>query len=151
MRVLKFKHVAPWEGCNWRFEYLGISGNRAEPIVWTAGYAEPQELYEAWLSARNAKERLLHPETRLLNRFKEFQLHQWNNELFQHVPANWWPTFWWFGQNHDLEFPWPCEWCGEIQANKEPAHPGSMRCLGGAQYEPDGWLCNECYSKSEVN
>lgn len=144
MRILKFKHIGPFAGCPWRWEYIAtdssIDHGETYPIVFTPGHMTLDEVVIAALSTTA----FLRTEYRYrADLFKEFKWYDWGSKIFQEIPHGYAPLFWEFAQRHSLEFTWECNECGDPQTD-EPAYISGYHRAGGNSIEIEGWLCEEC-------
>ena len=127
MKILEFVHVAPFDGCFHRWEYLAVIAEEVYPIVFTPGHLEPHQIVEGGPAVF----------------FEKFRWFEWNQELFDEIPYGYFPAFWAFAQEHDLEFLWKCDECGLLQEGP-PLEMSSYCGNGGVGIEAGGWLCPEC-------
>jgi len=137
MKVLEFKHIGPFDGCFWRWEYLAVGEDEVCPIVFTEGRL-PTDVVVAL--SRGVTLWPLY--AYLAPLFKEFQWFEWE-EVLDEIPYGYFPEFWDFANEHGLEFPWACDECGESQ-DESPMYLSGYRGNGGVGIESLGWICAEC-------
>lgn len=142
MRILEFKHIGPFDGCFWRWEYLvfdsSIDSGEVYPVVFTGGHLSPDEVLYT-----EGGTKLSGAPGYCQGLFKEFKWYDWGLEIFQEIPHAYVPAFWRFAQRHGLEFIWVCARCGNPQTEM-PITAVSYRKVGGPFLESDGWLCKRC-------
>lgn len=145
MRVLEYKHLGPFDGCFWRWEYLFVEGCYiVTPIVFTPSHLSADGVVALALGKEFNE---MGPRLQA-NLFTEFQWYDWGLEIFQEISHAYIPAFWKFAQQHNLVFLWVCDECGEAQ-DSEPMNMAGYHGNGGIGIEVDGWLCADCAYKQE--
>lgn len=148
IELLEFRHIAPFEGCHWRYEYFVVRRSgmvlRYWPVVFTMCQISPDEVLDhGYLGLPVPREIRYYWDF-----FRDFRIYEWKTALDEEViPAGYWPVFHRFCKNHNwIWFSWRCRKC----SNKQTAAPrfaGEILNAGGAHYEPGGYLCTKCRKK----
>lgn len=151
MRILEFKHIAPFDGCFWRWEYLAVDSSidfaEVYPIIFAEGHLTPQQVLTLCYAQPSLARDLMRLKSfefrRYARLFKEFKWYDWGSEIFQGISHAYVPDFWKFAQQHGLYFVWKCDECGKSQFD-EPVHMAGCRGNGSIGIEVEGWLCEDC-------
>lgn len=141
IKILEFKHIAPFGGCFHRFEYIGLEWTSGlpkpavHPIVFTDVHGSAAEVnqYHLGMNASDWNATF----------FKDFVLYDWDEKLWKEIPHGYVPAFAQWAQEMDLPFIWWCDECGEPQEGM-PLEMSGWRGNGGVGIEVDGWLCEQC-------
>ena len=151
MKVLEFKHHAPFDGCFWQYEYVPYSTD-GSGIVTAYNISE-----EKWPYKQSPQEILNHGLMELdleLGEYEwnwqydSFQVYDWTQSLHKHLPDGWFTTFSAFADRHDLKFWWVCAECGH-KTDEPPFEMAGYHGNGGVGIEVDGWLCDTCYCEQQ--
>lgn len=140
MRILEFKHVAPFNGCWWRWEYVAVDEDGVViPIVFTDGHLTAEKVVAVSAGGDFGF---------YTDFFKEFTWLPWDATLYDEIPSSYIPAFADFAKGRGLEFLWYCGSCGNPQYELPiDWSPSSCYSCGGINWEADGWLCNDCIAE----
>ena len=143
MRILEFKHIAPFDGCFHEWQYIGVSNDGIDPITLRGGNLRAYEIVDL------AEGKHIDRPSWELGFHKDFTWYDWpenpDDELMRMLSYNWYPAFWRFALEHGLEFPWQCYECGRLVGLDEPpTEMAGYRGNGGVGIRVEGWICTEC-------
>jgi hypothetical protein len=150
VQLLEFKHIAPFEGCHWRWEYFIVHTPRKRAIGYPIVFAD-NHLRRDEIMLYGYHERGVPRSARFYwGFFGKFQVYEWSTALDEQViPVPWWPAFWEFCRGARwVTFSWLCDECGEKQWSR-PRYAGEMVSGGGTNYEPAAYLCCGCHLERE--
>jgi hypothetical protein len=147
MKVLEFKHHAPFDGCFWRWEYIPFDDKGAYNV--SADLKWPYRQSIAEVLEHGLKELDLPVgDYEWSWQYDTFSIYEWDRKLYKCLPGNWFPVFAEFAENHGLEFWWHCENCGK-ETCEYPYQYAGYHGNGGVGVEIDGWLCEDCVALEE--
>jgi hypothetical protein len=128
MNLVSFKHLSPYDGCFWEWQYMGEDKGVLYPISFAYGWRDRPQSAPVTLEELNTYD------------ISNLTIEEWNE--WMEISLNDVSAFWAFAQEHELPFLWNCEHCGPT--HNAPGETGGYRGNGGVGIEVLSLYCDEC-------